>query len=75
VTTECVELDFRIFLTGAEPAGGVVDPESSFPRELTLPKLDLDVDLLGGFVVGDGLVGSLALNCVLGKVLKRGEEG
>jgi len=61
-------------LTGAELAGGVVDPESSFPRELTLPKLDLDVDLLGGFV-GDGLVGSLALNCVLGKVLNRGEEG
>ena len=49
---------------------------SSLPTELRLARLDLEVDLLEGFVVGgEGLVGSFALNCVLGKVLKRGDEG
>jgi hypothetical protein len=49
---------------------------SSFPTELILPRLDLEEVLLGGLVGGgEGLVGSFALNCVLGKVLKRGDDG
>jgi len=67
-------VDFRIFLTGG--VGDGVVGNSSFSSELTLPKLDLEADLLGGLVDGgEGLVGSLALNCVLGKVLNSGDGG
>ena len=73
VSTECVDEDFKIFFPG-----GIVG-KSSFPSELTLPKLDRDADLLGGFdAVEEGLVGSFALNCVLGslgKVLNSGDDG
>jgi len=77
VSTECVDEDFKIFFPGGMEVGIV--GKSSFPSELTLPKLDRDADLLGGFdVVEEGLVGSFALNCVLGslgKVLNSGDDG
>jgi len=79
VSTECVEEDFKIFFPGGMVVEVGVVGKSSFPSELTLPKLDRDADLLGGFdAVEEGLVGSFALNCVLGslgKVLNSGDDG
>ena len=80
VNTEWLDEDFTIFFTGGVEVVEIwVAGSSSFPRELTLPKLDRDADLLGGLdVVEEGLVGSFALNCVLGSlgnVLKSGDEG
>ena len=80
VSTECVDEDFKIFFPGGMVVVEVgVVGKSSFPSELTLPKLDRDADLLGGFdAVEEGLVGSFALNCVLGslgKVLNSGDDG
>jgi len=79
VSTECVDEDFKIFFPGGMAVEVGVAGKSSFPSELTLPKLDRDADLLGGFdAVEEGLVGSFALNCVLGslgKVLNSGDDG